>query len=68
MKFTKLIMLASVVSLACACEKRDARRDCARAGSGEKKRAVSTQMLSFSSIEEMGAANQRTGKLWMKWP
>lgn len=60
MKFTKLIMLASVVSLACACEK-EMPAETVPAPDQAKETRVSTQMLSFSSIEGNGAANQRTG-------
>ena len=54
MKFTKLIMLASVVSLACA------RRDCARAGSGERNARFDANAIVLFDRRN-GAANQRTG-------
>ena len=63
MKFTKLIMLASVVSLACACEK-EMPAETVPAPDQAKETRVSTQMLSFSSIEEMGrqiSFNKRKG-------
>ena len=58
MKFTKLIMLASVVSLACACEKE--MRDCARAGSGERNARFDANAIVLFDRRN-GAANQRTG-------
>ena len=47
MKFTKLIMLASVVSLACACEK-EMPAETVPAPDQAKETRGSTQMLSFS--------------------
>jgi hypothetical protein len=53
MKFTKLIMLASVVSLACACEK-EMPAETVPAPDQAKETRVSTHRRN-------GAANQRTG-------
>lgn len=62
MKFTKLIMLASVVSLACACEK-EMPAETVPAPDQAKETRVSTQMLSFSSIEEMGQQINELGAM-----
>lgn len=53
MKFTKIIMLAAVVSLACACEKEMAPE--AMPDGQPKEIKSGTEMLSFASVEEMEA-------------
>lgn len=62
MKFTKLIMLASVVSLACACEKEMPAETVPAPGSGERKTRVSTQMAIVLFDEE--GAQITNWELW----
>lgn len=61
MKFTKLIMLASVVSLACACEKEMPAETVPAPDQGERKTRVSTPNAIVLFDRRNGAANQRTG-------
>lgn len=67
MKFTKLIMLASVVSLACACEKEMPAETVPGAGSGRKKRAFRRKCYRSLRSKKWGSKSTNW-ELWMKWP
>lgn len=66
MKFTKLIMLASVVSLACACEK-EMPAETVPAPDQAKERAFRRKCYRSLRSKKWGSKSTNW-ELWMKWP